>query len=59
MTTGDNFATVVTENNKVFNWGNGSKGHFADGINKDLVEPRVNENFNIIAEKAGLTVKKI
>lgn len=59
LTSGDDFVTVVTESGKVLNWGAGAKGVFADGLNRDLVEPKENQNFNIMAQKAGLKIQKV
>jgi alpha-tubulin suppressor-like RCC1 family protein len=59
ISTGNQWATVVTENNDVYNWGKGTNGNFGDPFAKNILIPFMNENFRSLKENDHLTVVKI
>lgn len=56
---GDNFATLVSQNGEVFNWGTGLYGSVGNGSDYPLFTPEVNTYFKQLKEKEGISVQAI
>ena len=51
--------TVVTKDNEVFNWGDGSKGTFGNNSSDQQFSPVINLHMKNLVETQGSSIKKI